>query len=151
MIFISSNCFAFCCRFAAQRFSSIGYYLYYIQDNYVAITRRRSRSYLFRGHKTRVWSCYVHGGKIERMYHRVNFVLESVHTSRRTSLEMIFLCLVRMYVHSMDSNVLWTMTLRRWRRASKTSPRHHQHRHGTRRHDLEAWMGHLPQIGHRPD
>ena len=34
---------------------------------------------------------------------------------------MIFLCLVRMYVHSMDSNVLWTMTLRRWRRASKTS------------------------------
>jgi len=22
-------------------------------------------------HKTRVWSCYVNGGKIERMYHRV--------------------------------------------------------------------------------
>ena len=87
---------------------------------------------------------------MSRRCKEVNFVLESadysnlVHTSRRMSLEMIFLCLVRMYVHSMDSNVLWTMTLRRWRRASKTSPRHHQHRHGTRRHDLEAWMGHLP-------
>ena len=141
MIFISSNCFAFCYRFAAQRFSSIGYYLYYIQDNYVAITRRRSRSYLFRGHKTRVWSCYVDGGKIERMYHRVNFVLESVHTSRRMSLDMIFLCLVRMYVHSMDSNVLWTMQARRPQDIINT----------VTGHDLEAWMGHLPQIGHRPD
>ena len=49
----------------------------------------------------------------------MNFVLESVdysnlvHTSRRMSLEMIFLYLVRMYLHSTDSNVLWTMTLRR--------------------------------------
>ena len=59
-------------------------------------------------HKTRVWSCYGNGGKIERMYHRVNlctvnvtykevnFILESVDysnlvdTSRRTSLKMIF-------------------------------------------------------------
>ena len=75
---------------------------------------------------------------MSRRCKEVNFVLESadysnlVHTSRRMSLEMIFLCLVRMYVHNMDSNVLWTMTLRRWRRASKASPRHHQHRHGTR-------------------
>ena len=72
---------------------------------------------------------------MSRRCKEVNFVLGSadysnmVHTSRRMSLEMIFLCLVRMYVHSTDSNVLWTMTLRRWRRASKTSPRHHQHRH----------------------
>ena len=29
------------------------------------------------GHKTRVLSCYVHGGKIERMYHRVNLLVHS--------------------------------------------------------------------------
>jgi hypothetical protein len=28
-------------------------------------------------HKTRVLSCYVHGGKIERMYHRVNLLVHS--------------------------------------------------------------------------
>ena len=81
----------------------------------------------------------------------VNFVLESadysnlVHTSRRMSLEMIFLCLVRMYVHSMDSNVLWTMTLRRWRRASKTSKDIINTVTGL---DLEARMAQLAQIGH---
>ena len=31
----------------------------------------------FLEHKTRVWSCYVHGGKIARMYHRVNLLVHS--------------------------------------------------------------------------
>ena len=80
---------------------------------------------------------------MSRRCKEVNFVLESadysnlVHTSRRMSLEMIFLCLVRMYVHSM-----------RWRRASKTSKDIINTVTGL---DLEAWMGHLAQIGHRTD
>ena len=91
---------------------------------------------------------------MSRRCKEVNFVLESVdysnlvHTSRRMSLEMIFLCLVRMYVHNMDSNVLWTMTLRRWRRASKTSKDIINTVTGL---DLEARMAHLAQIGHRQD
>ena len=43
---------------------------------------------------------------MSRRFKEVNFILESVdysnlvNTSRRTSLEMIFLCLVRMHLHS---------------------------------------------------
>ena len=91
---------------------------------------------------------------MSRRRKEVNFVLGSVDysnlvdTSRRMSLEMIFLYLVRMYVHSMDSNVLWTRTLRRWRRASKTSKDIVNTVTGL---DLEARMAQLAQIGHRPD